>query len=176
MKIPNAVSRLILIALVAAIAGQLMAQTQEKKEDKTVWGRNIVYNPQPPPPVPPAENNEGRQRKDMLKQITYLDGEIVPGAYYAECSWLYKAYPDLVWVEEHTHDFDEVFGLYGSDPENPEELNGEIELWIGGEKHLITRSCLIFIPKGVKHCPLILRRIDRPVFFFTTGPSRKYEF
>ena len=107
--------------------------------------------------------------------MTYRDDEVIEGAYYTECSWLLKAYPDIVWVKEHEHDFDEVFGFYGSDANNPENLNGEIELWIGGERHLLTKSCLIFVPKGVTHCPLILRRIDKPIFMFTSGPSGMYE-
>jgi hypothetical protein len=26
----------------------------------------------------------------------------------------------------------------------------------------------------MKHCPLIIRRVDRPIFHFTTGPGGKY--
>jgi hypothetical protein len=174
MKIQTIASRLLLIALSGAIVTSLLGQTTVRNDNKTQWGRNIIYTPQPPALSLPATSNLGEQPKDMLTQITYLDSEVLPGAYYAESSWLYRAYPDKVWVKSHTHDSDEVFGLYGSDPENPNELNGEIELWIGGEKYLITKSCLIFVPKGVKHCPLILRRIDKPVFFFTTMPSPKY--
>ena len=33
---------------------------------------------------------------------------------------------------------------------------------------------MIFVPAGMKHCPLILRRIDRPVFHFTTVTGHKY--
>jgi hypothetical protein len=174
MKIRKIASRLLFAVLSVAIATSLSGQTSASNDDKTIWGKNIIYTPQPPDLSLPATSNLGEQPKDMLIQITYLDSEVLPGAYYAESSWLYKAYPDKVWVKSHTHDSDEVFGLYGSNPANPGELNGEIELWIGGEKHLITKSCLIFIPKGVIHCPLILRRIDKPVFFFTTMPSPKY--
>ncbi|RPH32494.1 MAG: hypothetical protein EHM93_09055 [Bacteroidales bacterium] len=158
------------------MASSLIGQTNKAVEDKTVWGKNIIYTPAPPPKTPSTTTNLGEQPKDMLKQITYLDNEVLPGSYYTECSWIYKAYPDKVWVTVHTHDFDEVFGMYGSDPNNPNELNGEIELWIGDEKHTITKSCLIFVPKGVKHCPLTIKRVDKPILFFTTGPSGNYTF
>ncbi len=179
MKLCTLSFRLLIAVIVFGMTTMLKGQTGEpavKAQDKTKWGKNIIYTTQPPPAVPRETTNLGEQPKDMVKQITYLDGEVLPGAYYTETSWLRKAYPDKVWVTEHVHDWDEVFGLYGSDPDNPNELNGEIELWIDGEQHLITKSCLVFIPKGVKHCPLILRRIDKPIFFFTTGPSQAYTF
>jgi hypothetical protein len=141
--------------------------------DNTKYGKYIVTEPEPPADTPAS--NLGAQPKDMLTQMTYLDNEVVKGAYYTECSWLWKAYPDRVWVKEHTHDFDEVFGFYGSDTKNPKDLGGEVELSIGGERHLITKSCLIFVPKGTKHCPLIIKRVDKPIFMFTTGPSFKYK-
>ena len=40
-----------------------------------------------------------------------------------------------------------------------EELGGEIELWLEDEQLIITRSCLVFIPRGMKHCPMFVRRI-----------------
>ena len=48
------------------------------------------------------------------------------------------------------------------------------EFWFEDEKHLITNSCAIYIPKGIWHAPLIYRRIDRPIFVFSTAPVPKY--
>jgi hypothetical protein len=33
---------------------------------------------------------------------------------------------------------------------------------LGDEKHMLSKTCSIFIPKGLEHCPLIHRRVDRP--------------
>jgi hypothetical protein len=57
----------------------------------------------------------------------------------------------------------------------PHDLCGEIELWLGDEKHILTKSCMVFIPKGLKHCPLVFRRVDRPIFHFSAGPARAYD-
>jgi len=56
------------------------------------------------------------------------------------------------------HDSDEIIGFFGSDSEKPEELNGEVEIWLGDEKHVIERSTMIFVPAGLVHCPLVLNR------------------
>jgi hypothetical protein len=31
-----------------------------------------------------------------------------------------------------------------------------------------------FIPAGTKHCPLKIRKVNRPIFHFTAGIGKKY--
>ena len=49
--------------------------------------------------------------------------------------------------------FREAVTFFGSNPEDPTDLGGEIEFWLEEEKHTITRSCVIFVPPGIRHCP-----------------------
>jgi hypothetical protein len=78
----------------------------------------------------------------------------------------------------HSHDFDEVIGFGGTNRNYPRELGGEIEFLIGGERHTIIKTCLVFVPKGVEHCPITLKRIDTPIFMFeaTNDPDYKKLF
>lgn len=57
----------------------------------------------------------------------------------------------------------------GGDPDDPAALGGEVELWIEDERHLLTKSCLVYIPAGVHHCPMNFLRVDRPILHFSTG-------
>jgi hypothetical protein len=105
--------------------------------------------------------------------VAYIDGDFVPGSFYAECVWVVEASEGS--PEEHSHDdFDEIVMLIGTDPERPHDLCGEVEWWMGGEKYLLTESCLIFVPKGTRHCPMYFRRVDRPILNLSTGPSGRY--
>jgi hypothetical protein len=70
---------------------------------------------------------------------------------------------------------DEIIGFFGNDPDNPYDLGGEIEIWLENDRHVITSSALIFVPAGMKHCPLSLLRVDRPIFHFTTVTGHKYK-
>lgn len=106
----------------------------------------------------------------MLTRMIYLDDEVIKGAFYLECVWYWKGI-NKVKVKAHTHDFDEVIAFFGTNPDDHHDLGGEVELWLGDEKYLLTKSCIVFVPKGLKHCPLIIRRVDRPIFHFTTGPK-----
>ena len=109
----------------------------------------------------------------MWKRVLFMDGDYPPGAFYLTCSWfLKKTAPE--GMKAHAHKFDEALAFFGTDPDDPYNLNGEVELWLDGEKHLLTRSCIVFVPKGMKHCPLIINRVDKPIFHFTTGPSNVY--
>jgi len=107
-------------------------------------------------------------------RLIYLDDEVIKGAFYVECVWYWKGSEQSI-VGAHTHPFDEVITFLGTNREDPQDLCGEVELWLEDEKHILTKSCLIFVPKGMKHCPLIIRRVDRPIFHFTTGPGGRYE-
>ena len=106
-------------------------------------------------------------------RMVYLDEDVIKGAFYVECVWYWKGSEKSI-VDAHTHPFDEAITFFGTNPDDPEDLCGEVELWLEDEKHILTKSCLIFVPRGMKHCPLVIRRADRPIFHFTTGPGGKY--
>ena len=147
------------------------------------YGKYIVSKLQQPadeapwnPPVSTVESGRGGR-------VLFLDSDVVPGAFYMECVWI-KPRPALTeaQIEEakkvspksHAHDYDEVIAFFGTDLEDPYDLGAEVELWLEDEKHIITKSSLVFIPAGLKHCPLTFLRVDRPVFHFTTGPGKMY--
>jgi hypothetical protein len=120
-----------------------------------------------------------RAEKGRGGRVLWLDSEVVPGAFYVETAWDMPQKPTPEEAEKsstqpHTHDFDEVLCLFGTNMDDPYDLGGEYEFWLGDEKHIITKSCIIFIPKGLRHCPLIARRVDRPIFGFTLGPGKMY--
>jgi len=71
--------------------------------------------------------------------------------------------PDPDPIEKaHFHDFDMVLCFVGSDPKKPSSLGAVLEMQLGDEKHMLTKTCAIFIHRGLKHCPLIHRSVDRP--------------
>jgi len=122
----------------------------------------------PPPNLPPGER--GRI------QLLYMDDSIMKGSFYVECVWIMPGsrYPGFAERVPHYHDFDEVVSFIGSDVDNPYDLGDEIEMWLDGEQHILTKTCLIFVPKGMKHCPLIIRRVDRPIYHAAVGTGPIY--
>ena len=54
--------------------------------------------------------------------------------------------------------------------EDVTDLAAEVELWIGGEKHVIHKCFGAYIPPGVEQGPLIIRNIRKQVFFMMSHP------
>lgn len=140
---------------------------------ETRYGKYLIQDLKPKARVP----WEAKYRGDEIQTVLYLDDDIVKGAFYVETAWFFPGMVNLDdskdAVKPHSHEYDEVQAVFGSNPEDPHDLGGELEFWIDGEKQTITKSCLIFLPKGLKHGPIYWRRMDRPVFHFVCGTGSK---
>jgi hypothetical protein len=135
----------------------------------------------PPMPAAMTDAMEAQEREGKTLDRTMLLGimnSIVPGcSLFVGCEILWGL-PGGQPVEieiPHSHEFDEVIGFGGTDRDHPRELGGEIEFLMGGERHTITKTCLIFVPKGVEHCPVTLKRIDTPIFMFEAANDPEYK-
>jgi len=142
--------------------------------DNSKYGKYIVTDLKTPAKFTP-EFNAAYAR--WATRILYMDSNVVDGAFQMNCSW-YRKPPEADSAEKHshTHDADEIIGFFSGDPDNPRDLGGEVEFWLEDEMHLITRSAMIFVPRGMRHCPLILRRVDRPIFHFSTVTAGIYNY
>jgi len=105
----------------------------------------------------------------------YLDGGLVPGCpVTVDIGWRFTI-PDPDPVEwTHTHDFDEVLNFIGSNPADPHDLGAEVDIQIGDERFTLTRTTSILIPRGVPHCPIIHKRVDRPFLLVVMALNPAY--
>ena len=137
------------------------------------YSRYFFYDFEAPeiPPEAAKEMEEARLKSESTIKSTRfinMNPSRLEGTPYMDFAWLWKGSSKGYIESEHIHDFDEFIGFLGTHgPRDPDALGGEVEVWLGGEKYTITRSCLIYIPKGLKHCPIRLTRIDTPVLFFS---------
>ena len=116
-------------------------------------------------------------KKDHIGTLLYsLDEKVFKDIpFFTDAAWIWPKSEKIVMEEKsHSHQFDEIVTLFGSDPENPRDLYGEVEFWLGDEKYTITQSCIIYVPKGVVHCPIIFHRVERPIFHYIVGNAGKY--
>ncbi len=123
--------------------------------------------------MPESKQKIAEEYKKFATRILWLDDKVVEGAFHMNTAWYLKA-AETLEKTPHTHDSDEIIGFFGNNPEDPYDLGGEIEIWLEDEKYILTRTSMIFVPAGMKHCPLTLRRVDRPIFHFTTVPGGQY--
>jgi len=117
-----------------------------------------------------------------VKKITHVDKDTVPGAkFYNEVMWILPGFgvgninnsPN--YMTEHTHKFGELMCFYGFNYDNIMDLGAEIEFWIDGQKYIINESFTAFIPAGIKHGPITIRNVVRPIVHVLACDTGSYE-
>jgi hypothetical protein len=150
-----------------------MTVSQEKSKN---W-KYILTKPRANLKLPAYRKNPSYTRESGMTRVVDLSTDTLPGT---SCSigtvWMWpgerpKPAGKGGGVEPHTHEFDEILGFFGTNPDDQYDLGGEVELWLEDEPFVLTKSFMAFIPAGMKHCPLIMRRIDRPIFHFGVVPK-----
>ncbi len=109
----------------------------------------------------------------FLTFLLWIDGQKLPGAPYTEAVWFHTT--NDTGPEEHVHeDLDEFIAFVGSDPEHPEDLCGDVSFLIGGEQIHTRKSTLVYVPRKVKHSPLLVHELSRDILHFSGGNSGSY--
>jgi hypothetical protein len=66
----------------------------------------------------------------------------------------------------HKHHAGEYFVHFGIDPDNPDDLGGRVEFWVGdgADAHGFTfdKPATIFVPPRVSHLPCVFREVRKP--------------
>ena len=137
---------------------------------KLKYAKCLVNKPGPFPLE--LQGKAGITAKELIPGIkaTHLmttDEGVQKGFFSVDCTWLWSGAAREPVGEAHTHNFSHVIGFIGGHPADPQDLGGEITVWLDGNKESLTRNCLIFIPAGVVHGPILFSKVNRPIFFVT---------
>ena len=116
------------------------------------------------------------------RPIAYIDEKVIPGAEFGcDTMWLLpgdKSKAGMLIMDAHTLPHGTSLVLNAMNYDDITDLCAEAELWIGGEKHIITKSFGAYIPPGVSQGPLVVRNITRQIFLMVSHPVgegiRKY--
>jgi hypothetical protein len=69
-------------------------------------------------------------------------------------------------TKPHVHKYDEAVFFIGSDPEHLDELGAVVEMSIGApgeeEKYTFDKPTVLIAPKGLYHCPIVTKSIEKP--------------
>jgi hypothetical protein len=130
------------------------------------YERHIITECKPGLELPAFRGRPGvpNERSNLMM---WLGDGVIKGSPYVEAVWLWpRAADPKGGFPQHAHEHNEIIGFFGNDTKNVNDLGGEIEFWLEDERYSLTKSCLIFVPAGMKHCPIVFKRIDRPIFHF----------
>ncbi len=99
--------------------------------------------------------------------ISFRGNSDLPGA-GINFGFRYYVKPFKMELQSHHHDVDEyLFFLGGQLPDLTANFDAEIEIFLGPEyeRHIITKPCILFIPKGMEHNPMDIKRVGKPLLF-----------
>jgi hypothetical protein len=148
-----------------------------KKYAKYVISKDIRSS-QPPPAgfVKRLEDQRKAGNYTDAAHVLSLNDTIAKGALYFDAVWMIAKHGDVPTNIEiaHSHDFDEILGFFGNFQGDARELGGEVEIWLENEQYILTKSTIVFAPRGLSHGPISFRKIVTPILFFTSGNGTAY--
>lgn len=114
--------------------------------------------------------------KKLIREIPYYGGKSIvahDGELNADCSMGYHCISKpMSFDEPHAHDFQEMLCFIGGDPTNIMDLGAEVEFTLDGEKHFIKKAAVVTIPKGLIHCPIVIKNVKKPFVFLEVSLTR----
>jgi hypothetical protein len=95
--------------------------------------------------------------------ITALGAKDIPESNLS-IGFAYITKPDTISGPSHKHPFDQWIFLIGT-PENFLDFDADIEFELDKKVEKINYPFYAFIPKGTYHCPLVVKRVGKPMIF-----------
>lgn len=151
------------IQLAVKLSAEVEKMDERLTREETSHSPEVDYNrymiTEPLRELPSPPGTTGR----TSPPFTYLNNRLVPECnVYLEYGWIWEMPSPNPIEMSHAHAYDEIVLNIGADPDNPEELGGEIEAWMGGEKQVTDNTSAVFIPRNVAHGPVKWTRFEKP--------------
>jgi hypothetical protein len=99
--------------------------------------------------------------------ISFRGASDLPGA-GINFGFRYYVKPYKMELQSHHHDVDEYLFFLGAQlPDLTANFDAEIEMFLGPEyeRHIITKPCILYIPRGFEHNPMDIKRVGKPLLF-----------
>ena len=124
-----------------------------------------------------AESKYGKHIKTgLVMDIPHYTGKSIVahnGELDEECSIGYHCISKpMSFDHPHSHNFPEMLCFIGGNPEDITDFGAEIEFTLGDEKHTITTPAVVSIPSGLQHCPIVFKKVDKPLIFLEVSLTR----
>jgi hypothetical protein len=135
------------------------------------YGRYVVYGTDPG-----IRRPEYMRPLDPLysRPMAYVDQTVIPDAEFGcDTRWLLPgdtSKAGQLIMDEHVLPHGTSLCCVAFNYDDITDLCAEVELWIGGEKHVINKGLWAYIPPNVSQGPMIVRNITKPVAFVMSWP------
>jgi hypothetical protein len=135
------------------------------------YGRYIVYGTDPairrPDYMLPLD-------PDHCRPMAYIDQSVIPDAEFG-CDTRWYLPGDApkgghAVMEAHEVPHGTSIACIALNYDDITDLCAQVELWIGGEKHVIDKGFWGYIPPNVTQGPMVIRNVSKQMFFMMSWP------
>jgi hypothetical protein len=124
--------------------------------------------------------------KEVRPVMSRVENSVMPGSNFYLIHWVMPGFEIPLGMHKfaghppHIHKDAELLFHIGTDPQHPMELGAEVEMYLGKEleRHVITRTCCIYIPPNFIHAPWRPLKTTKPWIFIeiNQGPLHTEKF
>jgi mannose-6-phosphate isomerase-like protein (cupin superfamily) len=86
-------------------------------------------------------------------------------------------YEDESWA--HAHPFEEMYLFLSADPNNTDDLGGEVEFWMGegndGDKFVLNKASCVVVPANTVHNPIVFRKVSKTIIMVVVADTDEYD-
>ncbi|MBN2076427.1 MAG: hypothetical protein JW762_12830 [Dehalococcoidales bacterium] len=110
-------------------------------------------------------------------KVAWVNDAKFKGAHQYHVHWVFETPRNLKGMASwekmghgpHEHKQPEAVIHIGTNPDDPMDLGAEIWFYLGPEleKHVITKSCMVYLPAGFIHSPWVIKKVTRPFVIVT---------
>ena len=123
------------------------------------YGKYILVEPK----------GEGPRKLDTEEWGVSINEDITSAVGKFNCNFNFLGIlgPHVLPDPPHSHNCDEFLFLIPASHDDWPSLGGEVEIAIGEdwEKQSINTAAVICMPIGVQHCPVYMKRVDKPFYW-----------
>jgi hypothetical protein len=107
----------------------------------------------------------------VFKEVTspqfFIGGEKNLGGLPFTMGWSLLTQPFTMVPKSHKHDYDQIICFIGGDPVDIRNFDALAEFGLGEEEEIqtITSTSFVFVPKGLMHGPLYIKKVNKPIMF-----------
>lgn len=115
---------------------------------------------------------------ELIRDISHYTGKSIvahDGELDTDCSMGYHCISKPMSFDRvHSHNFTELLCFIGGNPLDITDFGAEIEITLGEERevHLINSLAVVSMPPGLLHCPIVFKKVDKPLIFLEVSLTR----
>lgn len=102
--------------------------------------------------------------------ITAWGEKDIPGSKLA-IGFAYIDKPESLGGNTHQHEHDQWIFLIGGNSKNFLDFDADVEMFLDGTVRKVNYPCYFYIPSNMKHCPLVVKRVGKPLVFIDARTS-----